>query len=293
MSVTGLSVEHKSKRSFVDILQYVLNEAGPQKILFSGNELVPNGPMYMLPYACMDIPLSGLKHMVFASDGQTQDVLMKPGEIHYCPPMCWKRSVWDFAHEMSSVVFNPDYIRITYINHTRDMEKTYPGGASIFYHTSRPLGKTGKAILQALNIMGETGREAGAAALTRSLLEVVLDELIHDNPRNDSKAHDTWLRMCHYLRENCQSPINRAHAAQVFNLNPSYVSRLFTSEGGESFTSMLRRLRLEHAAMLLKNTRMSIDEITDNCGYLSSTFFISTFKRHYGVTPGAYRKSGK
>ena len=255
--------------------------------------MLPQGPVCMLPYACMDIPLSGLKHMLFSSGGKWHDVMMKPGEIHYSPPMCWKRPVWDTPHEMSSIVFNPDYARITYIELLEPQADSFAMAASIYYHTSHPFGKTAKAIGQALNVMAESGSDTGASALMISLLELVLQELIEDKPVNNRKAHDTWLQICHYLRDNCQSPINRAHVAQVFKLNPSYVSRLFSSEGGESFNSMLRRLRLEHASMLLQTTRLSIDEVADRCGYLSSTFFISTFKKQYGITPGAYRSHGR
>ena len=293
MSCSGLQVEHKSKQSFINVLRYILCRIKPERILFSGRDLLPRGPVCMLPYACMDIPLSGLKHMLFSSAGKVHDVMMKPGEIHYSPPMCWKRPAWDAPHEMSSIVFNPDYIRITYIELLEPQAESFAMTASVFYHTSHPLGKTGKAIVQALNVMAESGRDTGASALMISLLEVVLQELIEDKPVNNRKAHDTWMQICHYLRDNCQSPINRAHVAQMFNLNPSYVSRLFSSEGGESFNSMLRRLRLEHAAMLLQTTRLSVDEVADRCGYLSSTFFISTFKQQYGVTPGLYRRRGK
>lgn len=293
MSCSGLHVEHKSRQNFIDVLQYVLTRIKPGKIFFSGRELLPGGPVCLLPYACMDIPLSGLKHMVFSTTGELHDIMMTPGEIHYCPPMCWKRPFWDSPHEMSSIVINPDYIRITYIELLEPQIDSFAMSASIFYHTSHPLGKTGKAIVQALNIMAESGNDTGASALMISLLEIVLQELMEDKPVNNRKAHDTWLQICHYLRDNCQSPINRAHVAQLFNLNPSYISRLFSSEGGETFNSMLRRLRLEHAAMLLQTTRLNIDEVADRCGYLSSTFFISTFKQQYGMPPGAYRRHGR
>jgi AraC-like DNA-binding protein len=59
--------------------------------------------------------------------------------------------------------------------------------------------------------------------------------------------------------------------------------------GEEGFNQTLRRLRLEHAALLLKNTHMSINEITDACGYLSSTYFIAAFKKYFRVSPGKYR----
>ena len=34
---------------------------------------------------------------------------------------------------------------------------------------------------------------------------------------------------------------------------------------------------------------MTLDEITEKCGYHSTTFFIATFKKHFVLTPGIYR----
>jgi AraC-like DNA-binding protein len=34
---------------------------------------------------------------------------------------------------------------------------------------------------------------------------------------------------------------------------------------------------------------LTIDEITDTCGYFSSTYFISAFHKYFGVPPGKYR----
>jgi AraC-like DNA-binding protein len=46
---------------------------------------------------------------------------------------------------------------------------------------------------------------------------------------------------------------------------------------------------MEHAAILLEQTDLTIDEITDICGYASSTYFIAAFHKHHGKPPGKYR----
>ena len=237
----------------------------------------------------LDIPLSGLKHISFASGGKISESVMKPGELHYCPPLHWKYPQWDYLHEMSSIIYYSTHIRFTYINFNH-LDSFYDShAATIYYHTAKPLSEAGNAILRALNLLSEHSNKAGIIDLITGLLKITLEELKEDKQISSNKANQTKLRIIHYIQENFNSPINRAHVAQVFNLTPSYVSRLFMGNDEEGFNPMLRRLRLEHAVLLLKNTNMSIEEITDACGYLSSTYFIAAFKKHFGMPPGKYR----
>ncbi len=285
-----LNIQHLNQDSFIRLLNYILEESGIHKIYISAKTPAQPGIISIAPDPRFDIPLSGKKHMQFASDGKLQDVYMEPGELHYSPPLTWKRPLWDTAHEMSSIVFYRDYIRITYINTTPNNTYYDSHGAIIYYHTSKPLGETGLAALKAFHLAIEHGHSNCFIPLAETILRLTLKNLKNDKPQDHGKATQTWLQICHYLEDNFFSPINRAHVASIFKLNPSYISRLFKQEGNEGFTHMLRRLRMGHAALLLKNTEMTIKEITDRCGYLSSTFFIAAFKKHYGIPPGKYRE---
>lgn len=215
---------------------------------------------------------------------------MKPGELHYCPPFHWKNPCWDYIHEMSSIVYKPTYIRFTYINFDH-IDSFYDfHAASIYYHTARPLNEIGNSLLRTLNLLSKSSNKAGLVELINGLLKITLEELKRDEQAELSKGNLTKLNIEHYIQENFSSPINRAHIAKVFGLTPSYVSQLFMKDQSESLNQKLRRLRLEHAALLLKNSNMSIDEVTDSCGYLSSTYFIAAFKKYHGISPGKYRR---
>jgi AraC family L-rhamnose operon regulatory protein RhaS len=52
----------------------------------------------------------------------------------------------------------------------------------------------------------------------------------------------------------------------------------------------LNHCRLTAAARLLKETpNRSITQIALNCGFASSQYFATLFRRHFGVTPRAFR----
>ena len=58
---------------------------------------------------------------------------------------------------------------------------------------------------------------------------------------------------------------------------------------GLSPIELLRKAHLEHAAHLLKETDLNIDEVRERCGFSNSTTFYNYFKQQYGMTPRQYR----
>jgi AraC-like DNA-binding protein len=58
---------------------------------------------------------------------------------------------------------------------------------------------------------------------------------------------------------------------------------------GMSPIELLRKAHLQHAAHLLMDTDMNIDEVRQRCGFSNSTTFYNYFKEEYGMTPRQYR----
>ena len=50
-------------------------------------------------------------------------------------------------------------------------------------------------------------------------------------------------------------------------------------------------VRLQHAALDLVSTNDSITEIALRSGFSDSNYFKDAFKKKYGITPSAYRKT--
>jgi AraC-like DNA-binding protein len=78
--------------------------------------------------------------------------------------------------------------------------------------------------------------------------------------------------------------------AEQFNLVPSYLSRLYKEQSGESLLDTINRTRIHEAKRMLKDPDRSISDITNAVGYLHSNTFIRIFKRFEGVTPGRFRE---
>ncbi|MGG1516638.1 helix-turn-helix domain-containing protein [Paenibacillus oryzisoli] len=104
------------------------------------------------------------------------------------------------------------------------------------------------------------------------------------------------------LKENVLEFINREfrdHNLSIttisdeFDMHPSYLSRYFKEQVGETFTDYINKFRVNKAIELLQNDEILIKDICDLAGFYSISTFIRLFKKYEGVTPSVYRESRK
>ena len=79
------------------------------------------------------------------------------------------------------------------------------------------------------------------------------------------------------------------NTADHFHLNPSYLSTLLKQELHTSYKETLQKIRLSHACQLLKNTDLTITEVSNAVGYENISFFYRKFKDVYHCLPDGYR----
>jgi AraC family transcriptional regulator of arabinose operon len=79
--------------------------------------------------------------------------------------------------------------------------------------------------------------------------------------------------------------------AVLVNLSPSRFRHLFKQETGTSPAQYLKDLRLTRAEKMLRTTFLSIKQILKHVGIGSNAHFVRDFRRKYGTTPTAYRRT--
>jgi len=288
-----LGISAFSQEDFIRLLDDTLANRPASRVVIGNPSPEPpdDGGVEMYPKFVFDIPLSGVKHVVCGDGNARREYRLNPGEVLLSPPGVWKLPAWDLPHELMCLVFTKEFLRCTYVDcSTPTPEKRRPV-CTHFYHTGAAPGPLLQSTLHTLALLGETSENPEAAAeLTRALFRLTRDFLAQDRPAPAGKAEKTFRRIRQYLSENFTLPLSREDVAARFQLNPAYVSRLFQRQSGETFSETLRKMRLEHAAYLLRHTELLIDEITIQCGYQSAPFFTSAFHKQYGVSPGRFRK---
>ena len=285
----AMSIEENSKEAFLLRIDEVLTQ-GIKNVFFSFPQ--QNLPAKLLGPPRFDIVLSGRKHMRYAGSKKMHDIYLGAGDVHYTPSFATKTPVWDELHRMISLVFVSDYIRITYIDYNEISDYFQHHGAKIYYHTFHPLSLPGYLCLQALDSsLHDESVPQFRSALVETILTLVREILSLDSEKKLSASQLTFREIMFYLHRHYPDPINRESVAANFGVSPSYISRLFNKYSSCSFSKLLQKMRLNHAATLLTNEKYTVSEISEMCGYSYPTFFNNTFKQYFGMSPQKYRLS--
>ena len=89
-----------------------------------------------------------------------------------------------------------------------------------------------------------------------------------------------------------------AHSAENFSLqavadalyvNKCYLLRQFRARTGGTLLKYHNQVRCEQAKQMLADTALSISEVGEAVGFVSSSHFTHVFKKTVGVTPTEYR----
>ncbi|RMH06816.1 MAG: AraC family transcriptional regulator [Nitrospirae bacterium] len=116
-------------------------------------------------------------------------------------------------------------------------------------------------------------------ALTRLMEEVNQASL----PPLSQKIH-------HYLQTHLRQGPTLKDLSHFLGYSEKYCSELFHSQMGESFSSYVKRLRLETAKRLLCDPSMTIAQIADAVGFHDQFAFSHFFKKATSYSPRAYRQ---
>ncbi len=161
-------------------------------------------------------------------------------------------------------------------------------------------------------------RKAGEVDLTEQVLQLYRELNIEKSPSNIMLKSYLMLFFGHMLRhyersgdapgDGCgrdrdtriaeilqymsehKETVTLPELASRFHLSEGYMSRFLRQGTGEPFNTLLKKLRIRQAAVMLQNTAMSVEEISAAVGYSDISRFYRNFKEHFGVTPAQFRR---
>lgn len=124
------------------------------------------------------------------------------------------------------------------------------------------------------------------------LMQIISILAQSSNPSKPAIRKDILHAMEHMKAHLAEDFSVEQYAASV-NLSSSRFSHLFTKTVGISPHQYLTRLRLEWAQTYLRDSTMSIAEISDTIGFSDPLYFSRLFSKTYGLSPKAYRDSNR
>lgn len=98
-------------------------------------------------------------------------------------------------------------------------------------------------------------------------------------------------RAIRYIFDNLTGVVRLSTAARMADMSEAAFSRYFKRASGQTFSVMVRRLRLSQASRLLRQTASPVATIAREVGYGNISNFNRQFLADYGTTPSRYRTS--
>lgn len=112
-----------------------------------------------------------------------------------------------------------------------------------------------------------------------------------DIPWNvDAQAEAVIGATITYIFANLTDDVRLSVAARNANMSEAAFSKYFKRASGQTFSDMVRRLRLAHARRLLRQTSDSIALIAQEVGYTNLSNFNRQFRAEHGTTPSDFRR---
>lgn len=125
--------------------------------------------------------------------------------------------------------------------------------------------------------------------LLKSMLQTLLLEIARKYKSEKKRSPGATLaeQILSYVEDH-SDVVTLQSAASHFGYHPAYISSLLHKKTGRKFTEILLEKRMERAVLLMKNTTLPLEDISQMLGYSNHSNFFKAFKEYFGVTPREY-----
>ena len=134
-----------------------------------------------------------------------------------------------------------------------------------------------------------------SVSLIRASFLSMLEQLLKEGPQKETtQEKELKDNIVRYIHDNLSNEVLCINdIADTFNLSNVTISKLIHDKTNMHFKRYLTQIRLDMAKDLLASGKESVQDIAQQCGFSSASYFIRVFKNETGVTPLQYRLSAQ
>lgn len=139
---------------------------------------------------------------------------------------------------------------------------------------------------------GDRANEILAKSLAYNLLNTLVSNfLISKSPLEQSsfQQYQKIEEILKYCSQNYNTLKSLSELAEQFHYTPQYMSKLFKTAIGETFSEYIDNIRLENLRTDILRERINQDELAEKHGFGSKRSMLEIFKKHYGISLAKYR----
>lgn len=131
---------------------------------------------------------------------------------------------------------------------------------------------------------------ASPLAIEGLVLEILAEAVRIKVSATEKKSPRWFEQVREFLHANFSESIALETVAEIADVHPVHLARVFRRQTGGTMGEYLRRLRVEFACRKISSTDISLGEIAFAAGFADQSHFTKTFKAHFGLTPSEYRR---
>lgn len=136
-------------------------------------------------------------------------------------------------------------------------------------------------------------RSARTSSLLYSLL-VTISEICHSQSKIQNELSIQLAPALNYIKRNIHKDISVDTLAEIVGVSTGRLSVLFKQAFSVSPAQAVRRYKLNQAKRLIDSRPdMKIKELTERCGFTSASYFVTAFKKEFGISPTDYKTKYK
>ena len=137
-------------------------------------------------------------------------------------------------------------------------------------------------------------RDAVSSNLSLLLIHVAryIDSSIQNRSSVSPHEWNLVLTAIQIIKNHCgDMGLTLGSVAETLGVSKARLSRSFQDLAGERFVDYVRTVRIERACRLLRESKLTIEEIVSSCGLRDVPSFYKNFSLSMGMTPSEYRRS--
>lgn len=123
-----------------------------------------------------------------------------------------------------------------------------------------------------------------------SLAKILIGHILTENMLKPDTA-EALTKAVTYINENLDKDLSIKQISRNTNISKSVLYSKFHSRFNCTIGEYINKKRIDMSVDLLLKTSLSIEEISQKCGFSSASYFTKTFKQQMGITPLKFKKA--